>query len=417
MANKQFSKSALVLVAICLVFAVVLFALNIPLAPIIEKNSSAQASASLFKVMPEAKGFEPIEIADAPTTVTAVYAETSGLGYAVNLSTTEGYTGDPMELTMAVTTDGKITGIEVNTYPDSKDFGAEYPLTYIGQDSALADVSLVAGVTFSSSAFKNAVSDGLEYLIANGLISEGVKGDDQILMEMAAQLVPGMATPAGMLQYEEAEASGTYIVKAMKALNGSVAACIVQDGDNTYLAACNLSGSCHVFDVNGDDVTDSVNAAIVSEVSDYAGANLSSFQDAELKKLSKQFGDGAEFTAISLDGVFNSVTGAYKVTDGGSVSYAFVARPYGYSNELMTYYFVLDEQGAVVKMDADEIILHAEYYSSYTLDPQAYKDGMVGQTGESWNSDPALITGATFSAQATDNAARDVFAAFEAVVK
>ena len=417
MANKQFSKSALVLVGICLVFAVVLFALNIPLAPIIETNNSAQASASLFKVMPEAKGFEPIELADAPATVTAVYAETSGLGYAVNLSTTEGYTGDPMELTMAVTTDGKITGIEVNTYPDSKDFGAEYPQTYIGQDSALADVSLVAGVTFSSSAFKNAVSDGLEYLIANGLISEGVKGDDQILMEMAAQLVPGMASPSGMLQYEEAEASGTYIVKAMKALNGSVAACIVQDGDNTYLAACNLSGSCHVFDVNGNDVTDSVNAAIVSEVTDYAAANLSPFQDAELKKLAKQFGDGAELTAIPLDGVFNSVTGAYKVTGGGSVSYAFVARPYGYSNELMTYYFVLDEQGAVVKMDADEIILHAEYYSSYTLDPQAYKDGMVGQTGESWTGDPALITGATFSAQATDNAARDVFAAFEAVVK
>lgn len=417
MANKEFSKSALALLAIVLVFAVVLFGLNTALAPMIEKNNAAQALAPLFKVMPEAKGFEPIELADAPATVKAVYAETDGLGYAVNLSTTEGYTGDPMELTMGVTADGKITGIEVNSYPDSKDFGAEYPLTYIGQDSALADVSLVAGVTYSSSAFKNAVSDGLGLLIANGLISEGVKGDDQILMEMAAGILPGLSNPAGILQIEEAEATGTYIVKAMKALNGSVAACIVKDGESTYLAACNLSGSCRVFDVTGADVTDSVNAAIVSEVSDFAASALSSFQDAELKKLTKKVGEGASVEPIALDGVFNSVTGAYKVTDGETVSYAFVARPYGYSNEIMAYYFVLDDQGAVVLMDADELILHSEYYSNYTLDDKAYKEGMVGQTGGSWNGDLALITGATFTAQATDSAAKDVFAAFDAAAK
>lgn len=417
MANKEFSRSALSLLAIVLVFAVVLFGLNTALAPIIEKNNAAQALAPLFKVMPEAKGFEPIELPDAPATVKAVYAETDGQGYAVKLSTTEGYTGEPMELTMAVTTDGKITGVEVNTYPDSKDFGAEYPLSYIGQDSALADVSLVAGVTFSSAAFKNAVSDGLGLLIANGLISEGVKGDDQILLELAAQLVPGMANPAGILQTEELDITGTYIVKAMKALNGSVAACIVKDGESTCLAACNLSGSCRVFDVNGADVTDSVNAAIVSQVSDYAASVLKSFEEAELKKLAKKFGEGAEFTAIPLEGVFNSVTGAYKVTDGETVSYAFVARPYGYSNEIMTYYFVLDEQGAVVLMDADELILHSEYYSNYTLDEKAYKADMAGQTGAGWNGDPALITGATFTAQATDSAAKDVFAAFDAAVK
>ena len=417
MAKKEFSKSAVILIAVFAVFALVLFGLNFVTAPLIEANGASQALAPLKSVMPDAKGFEEMTgLADVPATVQGIYAETSGMGYAVKLSTTEGYTHDPMEITMAVDAEGKISGVEVNTYPDSKDFGADYPATYVGQDSAMADVSLVAGVTYSSSAFKNAVSDGLGVLIANGLISEGVKGDAQILEELMPQLCPGVATAEGIAQVEVDEAaSGTYIAKAMKAVNGNLVACIVTDGDSTYLAAANNDGSCTVFDVEGKDVTADANAALVDEVKAYAAANTVPATDKELKKLQKMAGETAVLEQTALEGVYNTVAGAYTVTDGENVSYAFAVRPYGYSNQPMEFYFIIDADGAIVSMDADEFILIAEYFTSYTLDEKEYKAGFAGSTGDSFNADTALIAGATISSNAARVAAEDAFAAFAAV--
>ena len=73
---------------------------------------------------------------DVPETVQSIYTETSGLGYAILLSTTQGYTHDPIEISMAVDTEGKIVGTQVLSYPDTKDMGVDtYPQTYIGQDS------------------------------------------------------------------------------------------------------------------------------------------------------------------------------------------------------------------------------------------------------------------------------------------
>lgn len=417
MAKKEFTGSALVLIAVFVAFALLLFGLNFVTAPMIEANGASQALAPLKSVMPDAKGFEELTgLADVPATVQGIYAETSGLGYAVKLSTTEGYTHEPMELTLAVDAEGRISGLEVNTYPDSKDFGADYPSTYLGQDSAMADVSLVAGVTYSSVAFKNAVSDGLAVLIANGLVSEGVKGDAQILEELMPQLCPGLANAEGIAQVEEDEAvSGSYIAKAMKAVNGNLVACIVTDGDSTYLAAANNDGSCTVFDTEGKDVTAAVTPALVDEVRAYAEANTQPATDKELKKLQKMAGESAVLEQIALEGVYSTVAGAYTVTDGESLGYAFAVRPYGYSNQPMEFYYIIDAEGAIVAMDADELILIAEYFTSYTLDEKEYKAGFAGSTVETWNPDTANITGATISSDAARVAAEDAFAAFAAL--
>lgn len=416
MAKKQFFGVFLLLAVMTAVFALVLFGLNVVTAPLIEANGASRALAPLKSVMPDAKGFEEMTgLAAVPATVQGIYAETSGLGYAVKLSTTEGYTHDPMEITLAVDAEGRISGVEVNTYPDSKDFGADYPATYVGQDSAMADVSLVAGVTYSSSAFKNAVSDGLGVLIANGLISEGVKGDAQILEELMPQLIPGIANPAGIVPLTEESVEtevGTYIAKAMKAANGNLVACIVTDGDATYLAAVNASESCTVFDVEGNDVTASVPAALIDEVMVYAQENTQPVTDKELKKLQKLAGESAVLEPLPLDGVYTSAAAAFTVTDGEDVSFAFVLRPLGYSNMPMEFYFILDADGAIKAMDADELILIAEYYSAYTLDEPSYKAGFAGSTADGFTADTALITGATLSSEAASTAAKDAFAAF-----
>ena len=422
-----FAASALVLVLIFAVFALVLFGINIFAAPLIEANGSAQQFAPLYSVMPEAKGFELIydandsaasALVDVPETVQAIYSETSGLGYAIRLSTTQGYTKEPIEFTIAIDAEGKISGTELTAYPDTKDFGADYPGSFIGQDSALGDVGLVAGVTYSSSAFKNAVSDGFAALIGNGLVGAGVKSDAQILTELSVQVFTGLANRDGVAQVEEpeiAEGQFTFIQKIMKALNGSGFAFVAKDGESSYLLIANVSGTVRVYDIEGKDVTETANAAMVEEASSYAAANTVSTADAELKKLRTMVSEGAELTALSLGDAFNSVTGAYRIADGETTLYGFCARPYAYSNQPIAVYFVLDENGAIVSMASDEIILFGEYFASYELDESQYKEGFAGLTADSFTGEQALISGATASTNAMTVATEDVFAAFQAI--
>ena len=422
-----FAASALVLVLIFAVFALVLFGINIFAAPLIEANGSAQQFAPLYSVMPEAKGFELIydandsaasALVDVPETVQAIYSETSGLGYAIRLSTTQGYTKEPIEFTIAIDAEGKISGTELTAYPDTKDFGADYPGSFIGQDSALGDVGLVAGVTYSSSAFKNAVSDGFAALIGNGLVGAGVKSDAQILTELSVQVFTGLANRDGVAQVEEpeiAEGQFTFIQKIMKALNGSGFAFVAKDGESSYLLIANASGTVRVYDIEGKDITETANAAMVEEASSYAAANTASTADAEQKKLRTMVSEGAELTALSLGDAFNSVTGAYRIADGETTLYGFCARPYAYSNQPIAVYFVLDENGAIVSMASDEIILFGEYFTSYELDESQYKEGFAGLTADSFTGEQALISGATASTNAMTVATEDVFAAFQAI--
>ena len=423
-----FAASALVLVLIFAVFALVLFGINIFAAPLIAANGSAQQFAPLYSVMPEAKGFELIydandsaasALVDVPETVQAIYSESSGLGYAIRLSTTQGYTKEPIEFTIAIDAEGKISGTELTAYPDTKDFGADYPGSFIGQDSALGDVGLVAGVTFSSSAFKNAVSDGFAALISNDLVGAGVKSDAQILTELSVQVFTGLANRDGVAQVEEpelAEGQFSFVQKIMKALNGSGFAFVAKDGESSYLLVCNVSGAVRVYDIEGKDVTDTANAAMVEEASSYAAANTVSNADAELKKLRTMVSDGAELTAVSLGDAFNSVTGAYRIVDGETTLYGFCARPYAYSNQPIAVYFVLDESGAIVSMACDEIILFGEYFTSYELDEAKYKEGFAGLTAGSFTGEQTLISGATASTNAMTVATEDVFAAFQAIL-
>lgn len=421
MAQKQNGKTAVLLTALVAVFVAALMGLNVFTGPLAAKAGSAQELAPLYSAMPEAGGFEKIyDIADAasstlkdvPETVQSIYAETSGLGYAVRLATTKGYTGEAIELTMGVDSEGKITGVELTAYPESKDFGAEYPTTFVGQDSALSDVTVVAGVTYSSVAFRDAVSDGFSALIANELVGAGQKGADQLLLELLPSVHSGLVNNVAVGQYEESEGSGN-IVKVMKARNNSGFAYLMANGDTMLLAAVNASGDVRLVDVEGNDVTDEdAYSALKDEAVAHAAANQAAAPtDKEQGRMNMLLAD-AKISALKLDGVFNSVTSAYELTKGGETYYGFVARSYGYDNEVMGVYYVLDASGAIVGMTADELIFYAEYFSAYTLDEPAYKAGFAGLTGESWTGEQAVIAGATMTSDAVKTATNDVFAAF-----
>ncbi len=158
---KENVKSVLVLTAICLVVAAILAVTNFFTAPVIDQNKAENIQKSIVAVMPNAAGFEEIELPEnTPETVQHIYKETSGLGYVAILSTTSQYSSGDMGITVGIGADGKIFGISLTSYFESKDFGQDtYPQTYIGQDSSLDGVDIVAGVTYSSTAFKEAIAD------------------------------------------------------------------------------------------------------------------------------------------------------------------------------------------------------------------------------------------------------------------
>ena len=420
MAKKEFSKSIVVLIALFVVAALLLTGLNTVTAPLIEANGASAQFEPLFAVMPEAENFDVLydvndaassALVDVPATVQGVYSETSGLGYAVTLSTTEGYTKEAITMTMAIDAEGKISALEITSYPETKDVGADYPLTYVGQDSALGGVTLVAGVTFSSSAIKNAVTDGFNVLINNGLVGAGQKSDDQVLLELLPQVYSGIVNSGAIAQYEEAEVNAGSIVKSYKALNGSGYAFMLNDGSANYLGVCTLAGGAKIVDLEGNEVD---NSAMLEEIKTYTAENAQSQAEQEIAKLQRITSETAEITALPLD-IYNSVTGAYSIVDGGVQYYGFVSRSYGYNNMTMPIYFVLDENGAIVKMTCDELILYAEYFTTYTLDEPSYKEGFVGLTADSYTGEQALISGATMSSDAVDTATNDAFAAFAAI--
>lgn len=420
MAKKEFSKSIAVLLVLFVVAALALSGINTVTAPIIEANGASAQFEPLFAVMPDAENFEVLydvndaastALVDVPATVQGVYSETSGLGYAVTLSTTEGYTKEAITMTMAIDAEGKISALEITAYPETKDVGADYPLTYVGQDSALGGVTLVAGVTFSSSAIKNAVTDGFNVLINNGLVGAGQKSDDQVLLELLPQVYSGIVNSGAIAQYEEAEVNAGSIVKSYKALNGSGYAFMLNDGSANYLGVCTLAGGAKIVDLEGNEVD---NSAMLEEIKTYTAENAQSQAEQEIAKLQRITSETAEITALPLD-IYNSVTGAYSIVDGGVQYYGFVSRSYGYNNMAMPIYFVLDENGAIVKMTCDELILYAEYFTTYTLDEPSYKEGFVGLTADSYTGEQALISGATMSSDAVDTATNDAFAAFAAI--
>ncbi len=344
-------------------------------------------------------------------TVKSVYRDDTKQLYTVDLSTSEGYSHGPIDLKLTVDYEGKIADLQLVQNSDDKDLGEAFLPSFSGQDSALGGVELVAGVTFSSSAIRNAVSDGMNALIENGLITAGQKGAEQLLAELVPSVYPGLVNKAGAIQGEELEGNGI-VTRGYKAANSSGSAWFIQDGENAWLGVADFVGGVLIFDLEGNPVDD---PALLGAVAELAAPVNDDLHEAQQKAVEKLVPDAVSIEPMQIWGLTNTVTGAYAVATEDGTLYAFAARPYGYANEVMELWYVLDESGAIVAMRAKELILHSEYFSNYTLDEASYREGFTGLTADAYTGEQALIAGATMSSDAVDTATRDVFEAFRLI--
>lgn len=416
-------KTLLIQLVVVAIFAGAMVGLNLITGPIIEANNQGARFDPLLAVMPEGASFDDqslkytsenasaSSLTGVPASVQSIYKENNGLGFAIRTTAQSDYSTAPMQITIGVSADGKICGIQIYSYNDtaSFDFRAKDPNylgSYIGKDSALADIGTVSGSTYSSTAFKNAVQEALNVLVANNLIEEGVKSDAQILTE----LIPTVAT--GFTKTEEVSASGN-IEKALKATNGAGFAYVVTEGESSFLAIVNAMGVCKVYDVDGADVTDT-KSAIVTEAKAHASSNQTSYIDAFKTKVGLMMNGASDITAIELE-TFNSVVSAVEFNFNGAKYYAFYSRSIGFDQ--MDVYVIIDSNGAIAKVDAKQLIFNEEYFFGFGGVPADYKNGFIGITSGSWTGEQAVISGATMTTNAIKQSITDSFGSFNSIDK
>ncbi len=400
-------KPVIVLTLICLVVAGLLSVTNFYTAPVIEANKAAAATGSLTEVMPEATGFTELEVtADMPATVKQIYQENSGLGYVVIIGTISQYSSGEMGITVAIGTDGKISGVTLTSYQESKDFGKDtYPQTYIGVDSSL-NVDTFSGVTYSSTAFKQAIGDAFTALLSLGTIAEGQKSEEQLIAETMPLALPGAANSLGNAIMSDPYdcAAGT----RYDSTNGVGSIVIVNDGA-TYIVAVNAFGQAVAYDLEGN-VADFDVSSVASEVG--SSFNADEYTDTIKNRLGD---DSLELTPVTDVKTFNTVAAAYTGTYEGNNAYFFICKSLAYGDEEMDFLTVIAEDGTVLYWKSlGEMVLHSEYYSAYEI-PEGYSDSFLGLTESTYSDDVTVISGATFTANAVGNSLRDSFATFNSI--
>ena len=124
----KLARTILIQFVVVVLFAGAMFGLNFLTGPIIERNNAGKEFAPLLSVMPEGAEFtteslmydsaNPSEygLIDVPASVKKVYLENNGLGFAITCAAESQYSTAPMEITIGISADGKICGIEINSY-------------------------------------------------------------------------------------------------------------------------------------------------------------------------------------------------------------------------------------------------------------------------------------------------------------
>ena len=422
MKTKNALLSVLCLALLLAVLAAGVWGVNGFTAPIVAENErlAAEAAAEAEKallgdsvLLYDRNAPEDSSLNVTAQTVQSVYQDDTKQVYTLRLATFEGYTKDvPIELTLIIDFEGRIVSLNVDSSGETKELGEDFLPSFEGQDSTLAAVELVGGVTFSSSAIRNAVNDGFNTLIDNGLFAAAEKSDDQLLQELVPLAFPGIVNKAGAIQGEELAAAGSASA-GYKAANGSGCLWFVEKDGQKLLAVCSTLGGVTLYNPQSEIVTDSADPALIEEIRSLSAAALGERDTQMPKTLAKLLPEDAEPVAVEIPGLTNTVVGAWTVETEEGTLYAFHARPYGYGNAPMDIYYVLDESGAISALRIKELFIEEDYFpNAPQLDKTAYRDGFLGLTADSYTGEEALIAGATLSSDAMATATGDVFEAF-----
>lgn len=192
---KKIIKSILVLVSICAVVSTLLACVNYITAPIIKDAENKKSNAALLEVLPEGKSFKKMENLSEytlPATVIEAY-EAGEAGYVFKLETTGYSTG--LVFMCGVSADGKVVGTKIITSSETPAIGGAAldtvaPNTVGKTLEDIDGVDTVAGATYSTAAFKNAVKDALNAAVILGGGSVDLRTEEEILRDNLSAALP-----------------------------------------------------------------------------------------------------------------------------------------------------------------------------------------------------------------------------------
>ena len=407
MANKSLKSIILPVIVVVLAFAI-LYCVNLWTYPTIVQARMQGEVGPAMDVMPNAKGFMELNLDNVPSTVETVYEETSGQGYVVKVSTKAGFTKEAIVFYIAIDKDNKVQKINVTAYPETREVGEGYVDTFIGSDSTLSTVELVAGVTYSSSAIKNGVADAFKALSDNGLIVAAKKEPKQLYEELMPVVFGTAVNPAGMMSQEDFTSKVGGVVRAQKATNEGAVAYWYAEGEENYSVITN-GKIAKVYDLEGNEVS-SLSSSVLSSLMDEAKTLVKDNSSSDGKRFKKYVPD-SKVTEIDVP-LFNNVTTAFECVNENGTYYGFGVRPYAFDNEALTMYISIDDKGAIYSFNCSALYVDPEYFTH--SEPENYTGGLVGVT-DSWSGEEALITGATLTSEAVRDAINDVFDSFKAI--
>lgn len=201
--KKENLKPLLTLITICVAVAVLVAAVNLVAAPIIEAREREKVEEALRVVLPGAENFEEIELNESyPEAINSAYRADIGYVFVANTRGKEA-----MTVMCGVDSDGKLVQLDVISESETPDYkNRVFPLVlgdngkYCGKDSESLELELVTGATLTSNGIYNAVKASLDaYTVAmGGEISGGepepsYERAESELLSLASQLVSGSA--------------------------------------------------------------------------------------------------------------------------------------------------------------------------------------------------------------------------------
>lgn len=384
---KKSLKDVVVLVAICVVFATVLAAVNSITAPIIAEQLAGAANQAYEAVMPDAEGFEDVDLSaySLPATVKEAKRETSGKGFAIKLET-KGY-GTGMVLIVGVATDGTVTGATCVTSTETNGDEKTYGGNFAGKDKdGVLSVELIAGSTLTTTAYRGAVVDAINAATILGGGSADIRDEAQILsdnLNAALGLEGSEFTKVFMVEV----VAGAEKVYSENSGKGYVALV-----DGKYVGVDADGNAVKVIDAETNEVTEGVD-----ELKTTATAAVAIVAATELTDL-----DISEFVNSSdrnIKKIFRSITSISKT---GSGTYVIVANVTGYASDMIVK----------TAISADGVIINTTCVSSNETNgaEKTYGENFIGKSEEQANG-VDTVSGSTMTTDAYKRAIANSFSA------
>ncbi len=408
---KKSFKSIIVLTCICLVVALSLSLVNSITSEVISKHAADEATKKLAVMLP-GSDLEKLEF-DGNTypSVISAYRDKGGKGFVFEAKTNKGYTGNDIHFLIAVDTTGKIIKFEFNNYPETRGTANGFINLYTDKNIPVTDT--LSGATVASGAIKNAIVE-ISELFSNYATLD--ISDIAAAYPLMPKIMPYAATQSGDIGQKELEipeGAPSSITGIATPSTGAGYVVTAKSGETVLVLGVNPYGKVfYMSDLDGkDQLANPEYAQIIDDAESLESVykmNHSSIIDLMINE--EVIAAAEDAKEVDFGKVNSNVVAVYELSNGT----AYIASANGFGGRI-TVCYVIDGEGNIVNYATLEQSEKSDHYSGNdygeVISFNSYPDRFDGLTVDTVTDDTLLITGATYTTNATKAAWKEIKAA------